>query len=103
MELELEGVYVPVVTPFDADGELAPVALAAVVERCLSAGVRGIVACGTTGEYYALTEAERIEVMRIHTRCGGRPGPARGRMQRGSDPPERSRWPSRPGTSGTTR
>jgi 4-hydroxy-tetrahydrodipicolinate synthase len=64
VELELEGVYVPVVTPFDAGGEVAPVALAAVVDRCLDAGVRGIVSCGTTGEYYALTEAERLDVMR---------------------------------------
>jgi 4-hydroxy-tetrahydrodipicolinate synthase len=60
----LEGVYVPVVTPFEPNGDLALGALAAVVERVITAGVRGIVPCGTTGEYYALTEAERIEVMR---------------------------------------
>ncbi len=64
MDLELEGVYVPVVTPFDAEGEVDHVALAVVVERCLEAGVRGIVSCGTTGEYYALSETERVDVMR---------------------------------------
>jgi 4-hydroxy-tetrahydrodipicolinate synthase len=64
VELELEGVYVPVVTPFDADGEVEPAALTAVIDRCLGAGVRGIVSCGTTGEYYALTETERLDVMR---------------------------------------
>jgi 4-hydroxy-tetrahydrodipicolinate synthase len=66
MTLDLEGVYVPVVTPFDGDGGVDAPALTAVIERVLDAGVRGIVSCGTTGEYYALTEAERIDVM-AHT------------------------------------
>ena len=66
MALDLEGVYVPVVTPFDRNGDVDPTTLAAVVERGLDAGVRGIVSCGTTGEYYALSDAERIDVMR-HT------------------------------------
>ena len=66
MTLELEGVYVPVVTPFDANGDVNPTTLTAVIERALFAGVRGVVSCGTTGEYYALNEAERIDVMR-HT------------------------------------
>ena len=73
MDFSLEGVYVPVVTPFDPRGDLDLDGLAAVVERVLSAGVHGIVACGTTGEYYALTEAERIAVMRTaHTTTAGR-------------------------------
>jgi 4-hydroxy-tetrahydrodipicolinate synthase len=71
--VELEGVYVPVVTPFDADGEVDPVRLAAVIERCLDAGARGIVSGGTTGEYYALSEAERVDVMRhTHDVAAGR-------------------------------
>ena len=73
MILDLEGVYVPVVTPFDGNGDVDPSTLAAVVERCLDAGVRGIVSCGTTGEYYALSEAERIDVMRhTHDVAAGR-------------------------------
>jgi 4-hydroxy-tetrahydrodipicolinate synthase len=66
MTLDLEGVYVPVVTPFDGDGEVDPATLTAVIARVLDAGAQGIVSCGTTGEYYALREAERIDVMR-HT------------------------------------
>lgn len=66
MTIDLEGVYVPVVTPFDSDGDVDPTTLTTVVERVLDAGVHGIVSCGTTGEYYALSEPERIEVMR-HT------------------------------------
>jgi 4-hydroxy-tetrahydrodipicolinate synthase len=73
MTLDLEGVYVPVVTPFDGNGDFAPSTLTAVIERSLDAGVRGIVSCGTTGEYYALSETERIEVMRhTHEVAAGR-------------------------------
>jgi len=73
VDLSLDGVYVPVVTPFDPRGDLDLGVLAAVVEHVLGAGVRGVVAGGTTGEYYALTDAERIDVMRtIHTATAGR-------------------------------
>src|SRR4051812_37752938 len=43
VDLSLEGVFVPVVTPFDPGGDVDLDALAAVVELVLSAGVRGIV------------------------------------------------------------
>jgi 4-hydroxy-tetrahydrodipicolinate synthase len=73
VDLSMEGVYVPVVTPFDSRGDPDLDALAAVVELVLGAGVRGIVAGGTTGEYYALTDAERVDVMRtVHAATGGR-------------------------------
>jgi len=73
VELSLEGVYVPVVTPFDRRGDLDLGTLGRVVEHLLDAGVHGIVAGGTTGEYYALDEAERITVMRaIHGATAGR-------------------------------
>jgi 4-hydroxy-tetrahydrodipicolinate synthase len=51
------------VTPLDDDGELDLDTLTRVVEDQLENGVRGIVACGTTGEYYALTFDERVAVM----------------------------------------
>jgi 4-hydroxy-tetrahydrodipicolinate synthase len=69
----LEGVYVPIVTPFDGHGDLDLETLGRVVEHLLDAGVHGIVACGTTGEYYALDEDERIAVMgAIHRATKGR-------------------------------
>jgi 4-hydroxy-tetrahydrodipicolinate synthase len=72
VSLEIEGVYVPVVTPFRG-GEVDSAVLASVVERCLDAGVHGIVACGTTGEYYALSDGERVGVMRrVHETAAGR-------------------------------
>ena len=103
MVLDFEGVYVPVVTPFDRDGDVDPTALAAVVERCLDAGVRGIVSCGTTGEYYALSDAERIDVMRhTHTFAAGRAQLVAG-CNSGCHPARRSRSPAPHATSATTR
>jgi 4-hydroxy-tetrahydrodipicolinate synthase len=65
--LKLEGVYVPVVTPFDANEGLNLSTLTKVIDFCLDAGVRGVVSCGTTGEYYAMSTDERKSVM-AHTR-----------------------------------
>ncbi len=60
--LDLEGVYVPIVTPFNADDEIDFDVSNQVIDHCLDAGVRGLVLAGTTGEYYALTPAERLQV-----------------------------------------
>jgi 4-hydroxy-tetrahydrodipicolinate synthase len=54
----LRGVSGILVTPFDADGQVAPARLAPVVDRAVSAGVAILVANGNTGEFYALTTAE---------------------------------------------
>lgn len=60
--LDLEGVYVPIVTPFDGRDEIDFDVSEQVIDHCLHAGVRGLVLAGTTGEYYALTPAERLRV-----------------------------------------
>ena len=65
-DLKLEGVYVPVVTPFDADEGLDLSTLTKVIDFSLDAGVSGVVSCGTTGEYYAMSSDERKAVM-AHT------------------------------------
>ena len=65
-DLQLEGVYVPVVTPFDADEGLDLSTLTKVIDYSLDSGVAGIVSCGTTGEYYAMSFGERTQVM-AHT------------------------------------
>lgn len=62
--MKLEGVLVPIVTPFGADGAVDLEALGALTGKFLDAGVAGIVACGTTGEYYALDDQEREAVLR---------------------------------------
>ncbi|PND32602.1 4-hydroxy-tetrahydrodipicolinate synthase [Achromobacter pulmonis] len=62
--MNIEGVLVPIVTPFGADGGVNADALRQLVDRFVEAGVAGIVACGTTGEFYALEDAERELVLR---------------------------------------
>ncbi|WNK19745.1 4-hydroxy-tetrahydrodipicolinate synthase [Halomonas piscis] len=62
--MKLNGILVPIVTPFGADGSVDFDALKALVAKFLDAGVGGVVACGTTGEYYALDESERDGVLR---------------------------------------
>jgi 4-hydroxy-tetrahydrodipicolinate synthase len=60
--MELTGVYVPVITPFDESGRVDTVRLEAVIGSLIDSGVHGIVACGTTGEAYALSLEERRAV-----------------------------------------
>ncbi|GAA3998257.1 4-hydroxy-tetrahydrodipicolinate synthase [Comamonas faecalis] len=62
--MKLDGVLVPIVTPFTADDRVDAAALRQLVDRFVDAGVAGIVACGTTGEYYALSADERELVLR---------------------------------------
>lgn len=61
--MNIEGILVPIVTPFTADNQVDTALLAELVGAFIAKGVRGIVACGTTGEYYALSEDERETVL----------------------------------------
>jgi 4-hydroxy-tetrahydrodipicolinate synthase len=59
----LEGVLVALITPFTADGSDIDVeALRTHVDRLVSAGVHGLVPGGSTGEFTALTLAERKQL-----------------------------------------
>jgi len=60
--MELTGVYVPVVTPFDDSGRVDTNRLDVAITQLLAAGINGFVACGTTGEGYALSLEERRAV-----------------------------------------
>ena len=53
----------PIVTPFDADGDVDTDALADHVDALVAAGLDGMVPCGTTGEFASLTDAERRTVI----------------------------------------
>ncbi|PYM66187.1 MAG: hypothetical protein DMD79_03285 [Candidatus Rokuibacteriota bacterium] len=62
-----------VVTPFDAAGRVDEAAFTANVERLLAAGATGIVAGGCTGEFWALSVAERAALYGLAVRAvGGR-------------------------------
>ena len=62
--MELEGIYTPVVTPMDANGDINLGAYAEVLEGQLAAGIHGIIPGGSTGEYYVMTDAEREQIFR---------------------------------------
>ncbi|MET3794023.1 dihydrodipicolinate synthase family protein [Aquamicrobium terrae] len=65
--MKLEGIYTPLITPFKADGTFDLDALAELVERLISAGVHGLISGGSTGENYAETVEERLELARFVT------------------------------------
>ncbi|WP_397294634.1 dihydrodipicolinate synthase family protein [Paracoccus yeei] len=69
----LEGIYTPLITPFQADGSFDLDALAELIERLIAAGVHGLISGGSTGENYAETVEERLELARFITeRVAGR-------------------------------
>ena len=61
--MNLAGVHVPLVTPFDSSGDVDAKSIAHLVEVMLANNLSGIVAAGTTGEAYALTFEERRTVI----------------------------------------
>ena len=61
--MQFDGIYTPLVTPYHDDFTLNEAALEATVEHLVNAGVHGIIVAGTTGEYYAQSTEERIEMM----------------------------------------
>ncbi len=62
---KVEGIYTPVVTPMTADFGVNWDALAAVVENLIDKGVHGLISGGSTGENYAQTVDERLQVARF--------------------------------------
>jgi 4-hydroxy-tetrahydrodipicolinate synthase len=65
----MEGILVPLITPFAADGTIAVDALAALADDVLAQGAAGIVALGTTGEPFALDADEKRTVLDICARA----------------------------------
>lgn len=61
--MNINGILVPIVTPFDKNGDIDTVVLTNIVNSFINKGVAGIVACGTTGEYYTFSPEERELVL----------------------------------------
>ena len=103
-DLDLRGVWVPLITPFDAQGAVDVEAIERLCDEYLAAGVSGIVALGTTGEASSLDADEKQAVIDAVARvCAAarQPRHRRHRLEqhRGtrSRPPRRS--PARPASS----
>jgi 4-hydroxy-tetrahydrodipicolinate synthase len=60
--MKFEGIYTPVITPHREDGAIDRDAFVAQIESLIAAGVHGLVNGGSTGEYYAQSMQERVEM-----------------------------------------
>ncbi len=63
--MKFEGIYPPVVTPFNADYSINQDQFANTIDFLIASGVHGIIVGGTTGEYYVQTVEERVEMMKL--------------------------------------
>ena len=63
--MRFEGIYTPVITPHRADFSIDKDRFAEVIESLISAGVHGLIVAGTTGEYYAQSNDERLDLMKV--------------------------------------
>lgn len=63
MSSQLSGVLTALATPFASDGEIDEKTLRRLVDRSIDGGVDGVVACGSTGEYTAMSGAERRQIV----------------------------------------
>ncbi len=63
--MNLKGIYAPIVTPFNADESVNYPALERLIEYLIASKIAGLVPGGTTGEVYALSEEERLDIFRF--------------------------------------
>jgi 4-hydroxy-tetrahydrodipicolinate synthase len=67
-DLHLQGVWIPLITPFDKSGAVDVEAIERMCGEYLADGVTGVVALGTTGESPALDAAEKRAVVEACSR-----------------------------------
>ncbi len=69
--MNFEGIYTPVITPFNDDYSIDYAAYTTHVKYLLDSGVQGLMIGGTTGEYYVESHEERVELLKIARQvCG---------------------------------
>lgn len=59
--MHFEGIYTPVITPFNENGTIDWESYGKAIEWQIENGVAGIIVGGSTGEFYALSKEERIQ------------------------------------------
>lgn len=69
--MPLEGLFVPLITPFASSGEVDLAALERLATDALEQGADGLVALGTTAEAAVLDDAERRAVLETCARVAG--------------------------------
>ncbi len=60
--MKFEGIYTPVITPHHEDGSIDRDGFAAMIDYLIGSGVHGLINGGSTGEYYAQSMDERVEM-----------------------------------------
>jgi 4-hydroxy-tetrahydrodipicolinate synthase len=63
--MKFEGIYPPVITPYNDDYSINFEHFSQIIESLLMAGVDGLIIGGTTGEYHLQTIKERLESIRF--------------------------------------
>ncbi|WP_045745478.1 dihydrodipicolinate synthase family protein [Actinoplanes rectilineatus] len=66
----MNGIHVPLITPFDETGDVALRVLDREAHDALAAGAAGLVGLGTTGEPGSLSAAERTSILDVLTGIG---------------------------------
>ena len=68
--IDLSGVFIPAVTPFDPDtGDVDLAAMRENLRRWSDFGIQGVVLAGTTGEAVLVDEDERVDIVHAAS-CG---------------------------------
>ncbi|MBI6704085.1 4-hydroxy-tetrahydrodipicolinate synthase [Pseudomonas viridiflava] len=63
--MQFRGIIPALVTPFTDDQQLDEQALRNLIENLLNAGVHGLFVLGTNGEFFTLSESEKLRIARI--------------------------------------
>ena len=63
--VDWHGSWVALVTPFEADGAIDEAGFARNVDLCIRGGVNGVLVSGCTGEFWALSDAERVRLFAL--------------------------------------
>ena len=73
LRCDWNGVFPAAVTPFTPEGKVDEGSLRLLIDLFISEGVQGLVAVGSTGEWFSLNDEERLRVFRIfHEQVAGR-------------------------------
>lgn len=63
--MKFAGIVPALVTPFDANQEVDEAALVQLIESLIDSGVHGLFVLGTNGEFFALSDAEKVHIARM--------------------------------------
>ncbi|BAP45247.1 dihydrodipicolinate synthase [Pseudomonas sp. StFLB209] len=63
--MKFTGIVPALVTPFDARQQIDEQAFGNLIESLIDAGVHGLFVLGTNGEFFALSEAEKVRIARL--------------------------------------